>query len=245
MVKIVTLAFNRPDFIEPQLDSLKKWVKDFEFTVFDNSLDDRVEKECNRLEIRRVKVHSHGSDPSWNCAGALNQMWKTLQFEDGILVYIDSDMFLTNELPDMEEHNFAFVPQVRPGDVLYPWTGLMMFNMDTLPAPWALKWDVAYDLKADVGGLNHFYLKRYSPKVLELQMWTLTREGYSYNGVDCEKKDYHAELEKIELSKPFDVFTCNKKPFIIHYKSASNYPDFYTPEYNRLKTMALVKYLSF
>ena len=37
MIKIYTYSHNRPDFIEPQYNSIKKHIKDdFEFIVFNN-----------------------------------------------------------------------------------------------------------------------------------------------------------------------------------------------------------------
>jgi hypothetical protein len=141
------------------------------------------------------------------------------------------------------EADMAFVPQ-RRGEYTYPWTGLMIFNMDNLIHPEEMRWAVDYSLKdTDVGGQNHWYLERYNPDVLELDMWTLTREGCSKDGVDSVCTDKHKELEKIALSRPFDVFSHNGKDFVLHYKSASNYPDFYTPEYNRIKTEQLRKLL--
>lgn len=242
-MEIVTLAYNRPDFIELQLSSLKKWATNFNYTVYDNCPDDAVKDECERLGIKCVPIKIFGEDASWIVGLSLNKMWETLQYEFGTLVYLDSDMFLIGELPSMEDHDFAFVPQVR-GEITYPWTGLMMFNMETLPHSEELKWQVDYSLKdTDVGGLNHFYLKERNPNVLELEMWTLTREGCSFNGADCVCKPEHKEMEKIPLPRPFDVFKCNGKDFVLHYKSASNYPDFYTPEYNEKKTEALRKLL--
>jgi hypothetical protein len=243
-MEICTLSFNRPDFLEPQWKSIQKYAPGATFTVFDNAPDDSIKDECRRLGLERIPIKIFGGDPSFVVGVSLNKMWGELMTRDGILVYIDSDMFLTDVLPDMSDHDFAFVPQKRPPDITYPWTGLMLFNMDTLPAPHALRWNVDYNLKGtDVGGLNHFYLKEHNPKVLELEMFTLTRNGYSHNGVDCEVRPYHKEMEKIALSRPFDVFTENGRPFVLHYKSASNYPDFYTPEYNQKKTDELMKLL--
>jgi hypothetical protein len=243
-INIVTLAYNRPDFIELQLKSLKKYVKDFTYTVFDNAPDDSVKDECERLGVKCVPIKILGSDPSLVVGKSLNAMWETLQHAKGQLMYIDSDMFLTGELPDMKDYDFAFVPQTRPNDVLYPWTGLMLFNMDTLPAPGDLTWEVGYALGADVGGLNHFYLQKHNPKVLELEMWTLTPDGCSFNGAESSCKPEHGEMERIDLPRPFDIFKVNGESFVLHYKSASNYPDFYTPEYNERKTKALCKLLT-
>ncbi len=250
-MEIVTLAYNRPDFIELQYNCLKKWVKNFTYTIYDNCPDDSVKDECKRLEINCVPIKIFSpKDPS-RCVGlSLNKMWETLKNTKGKLVYLDSDMFLINELPDMGSYDFAFVPQNRPGSITYPWTGLMMFNMDTLPHPEKLRWDIAPQLKADVGGLNHFYLKEYSPKVLELEMWTIVDDGkFSFNGADTEDDRSYGEMEKMakkyNFPRPysFDIFRTLNKTFVFHYKSASNYPSFYTKDYNKLKTEALKKIL--
>lgn len=242
-MEIISLHFNRPDFIELQYNSLKKWVKDFNFTVYDNCPDNAIKDECERLGIKSIPIKIFSADTSWCVGLSLNKMWETLQHNKGELLYIDSDMFLINELPKFD-CNFAFVPQKR-GEYTYPWTGLMYFNMDTLPYPERLKWQVDYSLKdTDVGGLNHFYLQEHKLKIQELEMWTLIdKDKYSFNGIDSERKPEHIEMEKIALSKPFDIFKCKGKDFVLHYKSASNYPDFYTPEYNKLKTQALYKLL--
>lgn len=249
-VKIVTLAYNRPDFIELQLKSIKKWVKEFTFTVYDNAPDDSIKDECERLGIRCIPIKIFSEDSSWCVGLSLNKMWERMQIETGHVVYLDSDMFLVGKLPKMGDNHMAFVPQVR-GQYTYPWTGLMMFNMDTLPHPEEMRWQVDYRLKdTDVGGLNDSYLKEHNPKVLKLHMWTvIDMDKFSYNGRDTKKKNrYHTYLQIVCMDKKFprpysvDMFNeGNHKPFVFHYKSASNYPDFYTEEYNRLKTNALKK----
>ena len=250
-MEIVTLAFNRPDFIELQYNSLKKYVTDFNYVVYDNCPDDSVKQECERLGIKCIPIKLFSADPSWVCGISLNKMWETLQYEFGTLVFIDPDMFLVDELPDMGDADFAFVPQVR-GEITYPWTGFMMFNMETLPHPEALKWHVDYSLKdTDVGGLNHYYLQEYKPKVLKLEMWTLIdRYKYSFNGGDILMGDpNHKVIQELvkDFPRPYsvDMLKVEDKPFFLfHYKSASNYPSFYTPEYNHLKTEALCKLLT-
>ena len=138
---IVTLAYNRPDFIELQLNSFKKWVKDFEFVVYDNSLDDQVEKECKRLGLKSIKVSSHGGTANANASGAITQMWKDLQKEKGIITFIDSDMFLTAPIPDIKEYDAAFAYLYAKG-ITYPWASYWMFNMDTFPHKEDINWNV-------------------------------------------------------------------------------------------------------
>lgn len=244
-MEVVTLAYNRPDFIELQLNSIKKFHKDFTYTVFDNAHDDSIKDECERLGVKCIPIKILGQDPSVVVGNSLNKMWSYLQELTGVVVYLDSDMFLVGELPNMTDYDFAFVPQVR-GEITYPWTGLMLFNMDTLPLPEELRWEVDQVAlpNTDVGGLNHFYLEKHNPKVLELEMWTLTPDGCSFNGADSECMPEHVEMESIALPRPFDILSANGSTFVLHYKSASNYPDFYTPEYNELKTKALCKLLT-
>lgn len=237
-MNIVTLAYNRPDFIELQLNSIQKYHTDFTYTVFDNCPDDAIKDECDRLGVTCIPIKIFSEDASWCVGLSLDKMWETLQDCPGKLWYIDSDMFLVAPLPDIAE-DMAYVPQKR-GEYTYPWTGLMYFNMDTLPHPEELQWRVDYSVEGtDVGGRNHFYLEDYNPKVKHFDMWTLTRDGYSFNGVDSESYPSHREMEQYALARPFDVFKYEGDTFVLHYKSASNYPEFYTPEYNRLKTEQL------
>jgi glycosyltransferase involved in cell wall biosynthesis len=242
-IRIVTLAYNRPDFIELQLNSLKKWVKEpFEYVVYDNCPDDAIKDECDRLGVTCKPIKIFSADASWCVGLSLDKMWKELQHTKGKLWYVDSDMFLTDDLPNIQA-DMAYVPQHR-GEYSYPWTGLMYFNMDTLPYPEELQWAVNYDLKGtDVGGQNHHYLRTNIVETQSFSMWTLTRDGYSYNGVDCEPLKVHKWLKYIDFAPPFDVLSYDSTPFILHYKSASNYPEFYTPEYNAKKTEQLKKIL--
>jgi hypothetical protein len=242
-MKIVTLAYNRPDFIELQLNSLKKWVKEpFKYTVFDNCPDDAIKDECERLGIECVPIKIFSADASWCVGLSLDKMWERLCLNTGKLWYIDSDMFLVRELPDVYG-DIGYVPQTK-GEYNYPWTGLMYFDMDKLPHPEEMRWAVDYSLKdTDVGGQNHFYLAEYSLNKQYFEMFTLIPNGFSYNGVDSYEKVEHTWMMLLDLMRPFDILTYNGKPFVLHYKSASNYPDFYTPEYNRIKTEQLRKLL--
>ena len=70
MIKIYTYSHNRPDFIEPQYNSIKKHVKDdFEFIVFNNERNggdpgsgykperiDEIYDVCKKLNIKCIRV---------------------------------------------------------------------------------------------------------------------------------------------------------------------------------------------
>lgn len=190
-VTIFTIANIRPDFIEIQYDSIKKFLKDtdFEYIVFNNAFNNPkryqvIEDICRRLGIRSIKVNhyrDYNNDPSLIVSACLNDMWqKHLRHMKDILFYIDSDMFLIKDLSVnemMNGYDFGFVPNYRGKnfEVMYAWTGLMFFNMNTLPNPKELVWDTGVVLghRVDVGGLNHYYLQKYKDKirVRNLEMW--------------------------------------------------------------------------
>ena len=70
MIKIYTYSHNRPDFIEPQYNSIKKHIKDdFEFIVFNNERNggdpgsgyeperiDQIYEVCEKLNIKCIRV---------------------------------------------------------------------------------------------------------------------------------------------------------------------------------------------
>ena len=70
MIKIYTYSHNRPDFIEPQFNSIKKYVKDdFEFIVFNNERNGgdpgsgyeperiaEIYRVCEKLNIKCIRV---------------------------------------------------------------------------------------------------------------------------------------------------------------------------------------------
>ena len=61
MINVYTIACNRPDFIEIQLDSLRRYLTDeFEYTVFNNAADleneSAIEQKCSHLGIHLSNV---------------------------------------------------------------------------------------------------------------------------------------------------------------------------------------------
>lgn len=257
---IVTLAYNRPDFIELQLNSIKKWVKDFEYLVFDNSLDDQVEKECKRLGIESIKVSSHGGIANANASGAITQMWKILHKKKGILTFLDSDMFVVAPLPDIKDYDAAFVYLYATG-IKYPWASYWMFNLDTFPHPEEIDWRVGIEFGGCTGSYISFFLDKYKPKVLELDAFTMYDPGKTFHRTSVVSNHPNfAKLEELCIKYDFphpwaiDIITTRRDldtmkggtfedRFIFHYKSGANYVDYCTPEYNRLKTIALHKVL--
>lgn len=193
-IKIITLANQRPDFIELQLNSIKKFITDLdiEYIVFNTANNTNKSREidavCKKLSIQTIKVVKSRFvkfiDYNVSRTVARNLNWITknyIKHQKDIVVVIDSDMFFIKQISIMDligEHNFVFVPAYRGPEfnVLFPWTGLMFFNLNTLPHPEKLNWDVGKILghKVDVGGMNHFYLKKYQGALKILYLSTVT-----------------------------------------------------------------------
>ena len=319
-ITIATLANKRPDFVEMQYRSITQHVRDaeVEYVVFNNAFNDRrrfraIEAVCRKLGVRSVPVP--GKDLGNVCetvAFSMNRIWEQeLRKVSGILVIIDSDMFFVRDVRMetlMHGHDIAFVPSYRGQkfEVCYPWTGLMFFNLDTLPDAAMLKWDTGTvsGHTVDVGGLNHYYLEKHgaSLRILYLEMWNLEDTGHLPSGaktmafcingnaryaaeldsdnaiVKIETADphvsdmrsfpyqqdeprYHANLVadfsafeeralRFGFPQPFsiDLFKTAgadlAEAFVFHYKSRSNWVSFYTQEYNRQKTEALLRLLN-
>jgi hypothetical protein len=127
MLKIFTFAHKRPDFIELQLKSFRKYLReDFEFTVFNNAAFDQhpgsrdsITKECARLSLNEIKIGrdelltksaaqysvgpvflSNGMYHNANvaCAYPLCWAWQRISKESGPICILDSDMFLVEPI---------------------------------------------------------------------------------------------------------------------------------------------------
>jgi len=99
---IATVAYNKPEFIEYQYRSLKKFIKnEFDFIVYDNTVNAQIKKEvyaeCKRLEIQVVGVPDNSGGDSTRAGAsldyALNDIRKKLY---AYVMLIDSDVFLVD-----------------------------------------------------------------------------------------------------------------------------------------------------
>src|ERR1700733_4465594 len=116
-VLIMTYSFNRPDFIEIQDKTFKKFLKDdYTFVVFNDAPQEEVANQiietCNRLNLPCIRIPQSihdapylqrwpGEDyhhPCVRCANVVQFSLNTLGFDrDRIVMIIDSDMFLVKE----------------------------------------------------------------------------------------------------------------------------------------------------
>ena len=115
-VLIMTYSFNRPDFIEIQDKTFKKFLKDdYTFVVYNDARDEEISNQiietCNRLNLQCIRIpqaiHDAPYLQRWPCednnhpsvrnSNVVQFSLNTLGFDhDGIVMIIDSDMRLNN-----------------------------------------------------------------------------------------------------------------------------------------------------
>lgn len=139
MLEIYSFASNRPDLIQPQLESFEKHLREpFVFRVVNNGFWNdsdawyRIEIECHRLGIERIDVpkdltyaeHVFNLGTGMymsvgaSCGYSVDITWsKIISHKDGKVLICHHDMFLVEDctLSDfIADKPLAFVPQDRP-----------------------------------------------------------------------------------------------------------------------------------
>lgn len=192
-----TTAYNRPEFIELQLNSIKKHEPTADYIVYDTSIDGSIGETCKELGVECIRLS--GSDtPSSPAHGiALNEMWQILMYKKtGVVVIMDSDVFLTAKLPDITGYGMAFIP-AKGENIEYPWAGFVMLNMDRLECPEELRWGIDKKLHADTAGEAYYYINKYQPKIMRLHRAELIGNFAVHYGGGSYKEVNMEELKKL------------------------------------------------
>lgn len=187
MVKIVTYAHKRPDFIYYQYESIKKHLKsEYEFIVFNNSVDDinlynEINKICSELYIKCIDViltddlkyinnelifeNQRYINPNFACSYPLIWTFKNCFNEnDDIICIIDSDMFFINDIDienEIKDTDIIYIPQYRDrNQVKYVWNAFVCLNIKRNKNLLNLNWHPGSvnNVGCDVGGQSHYDL---------------------------------------------------------------------------------------
>lgn len=229
-VLVMTHCYNRPDFIEMQFNTLKKFLKDdYEYVVFNdgptNKLSTLINEACQKLSIRCFKVPQEihqqpyllrapwedRNCPSVRTANAIQYSFDSFAFNhDGIVAVIDSDMFLIRDfsITDyLKDNDISAVAQWRGsnGIITYLWNGIMFFNMNTLPNKESLNFNCGSieGNHTDTGGYTYYYLKE-NPEAKILYMrdqLDMTDGDFIVNSYELEGREYLSEEEVYNLVK--------------------------------------------
>jgi hypothetical protein len=231
MIKIYTAVVNRPEFIELQAKTFKKFIKNkFEFTVLDDSIDramtQRISEACKKAKVNYIKippeVHNVSRQGvfigSYACAAGLQWAYNTLfRGTKNEVMWLDSDMFLYEPL-DIKKYlsdcSLSGLPQQRD-HIKYFWNGLLFFNMKSLPDAEIDFFPQPVDqIPTDVGGPLYYFFNEHEKTLLKPIKHTshLERDTVSHLPKwSPEGYDYAFKMEIL-----MDKF--------LHYGSGTNWP---------------------
>ena len=162
-VLITTSAYNRPEFIELQYKTFKKFIKDdYEYIVFnDADIEDnriKIESECKRYGIKLIRIpqeihkveNNTGLFDPYNGRRTTRAVFRqgdvlTYMFElmgkrhNDIYMFIDSDIFITRPVSIqgvLEDYHIASaccVGGVKPLNMESPGPEICILNIPKLP----------------------------------------------------------------------------------------------------------------
>jgi hypothetical protein len=176
-MKIYTICFNRPEFIELQLKSAKKFVEDFEeLIVINNAIDNvkyfnDIKIFCDSLNIKCIPVPTNylGSytSPSRSAAMSMNYLFNNILPDNENCCIIHSDMFFINKInltSLLDENDIIYYPQYRENfKIHYCYDGFCILNLKKNSTLKTMNWDNGFIIPntelTDAGGATHFYLQ--------------------------------------------------------------------------------------
>jgi hypothetical protein len=187
-VLIISHHHNRPDFIEIQYKTFKKFMIDeYEFIVFNDArnhqMHEQIKETCDCYDIECIdipqEIHSRPylqrqahDDYNHYSARAANVLQYSLDVRgfdhNDIVMVIDSDMFLIEKfsaIHHLNAHDLAGVSHSRKNGsqkIDYIWNGLLFFNMATLPNKRTLNFNCGWveGILTDTGGYTYYYFQQ-------------------------------------------------------------------------------------
>jgi hypothetical protein len=229
---VITHSYNRPDFIEIQHKTFKKFLKDeYEFVVFNDARDikmwESINSMCKKLKIRCVsipqKIHDRGylpRVPGDDFNGISCRVANVIQFSldklgfiwNDYVTIIDSDMFLIKPLSIREYMNgylIAGVPQTR-GKIDYLWNGLLFFDMPNLPNKQDINFNcgIIQGQRVDTGGYTYNYFQ----KNLDIKVNYINHVLINSRIEDKQISKYELQAQH-QAILDFVCVRCNKKTY--------------------------------
>ncbi len=246
-VLLFTYAYNRPDFIEIQYKTFKKFLKDdYEFVVFNDARDGAMERQintmCQRYGIRCIRIpqeiHERPYLKRWpgesyhapavrNCNVVMYSLNEVGFHHDGIVALFDSDLFLAREFSleaYMKNYDLAGLEQPRPG-VIYLWIGLAFLDMRTMPNKRTIDFNCgrAENTPVDSGGQTYYYMKN-NPQA-QVRFF---EPGFIHNFHFIDGQTQNIDLQDSNV--------------FVHYYAGTNWTN-YPEQYHRNKTIVLNRFV--
>ncbi len=212
-ILIFTYSYNRPDFIEIQSKTFKKFLKDdYEFIVFndakDNAMAQQINNMCAKLAIRCVRIpqsihtkpylkrwpHEDFQAPAVRNSNVVMYSLNEIGFKhDGIVVLLDSDMFLIRDFSIhqyLHRYDLAGLEQERAG-IIYLWIGLAFLDMRSMPNSNTIDFNCGKigTVPVDAGGQTAHYLRNNHAKL------RLFEDGFIHNFHYVLNRTNHVPLD--------------------------------------------------
>lgn len=196
MIYIYSIQYNKPMFIELQKKSFDKFALDYKFTVIDNSIEDdisiEIQKICHDNNIGLIKPTEkfdsringlHGFSHEIGVNTFLNELKNTHNVDDIVMV-LDHDVFLISDLSKItdiiNDSSILTIKQYRE-HIIYVWPGLTIFNLKNCININEISLDGAKLINGgwvpidngvftDVGGHSFHYLKKYNDELKFIEL---------------------------------------------------------------------------
>lgn len=251
-IRIITVAYNRPEFITLQFHSLSKYMKaDWEFLVFSDAEvnrennDHKIKAICRKLQIQHIRVPPYiqiVSGPSPRAGNALDWALKNYAYNyDGITLVLDSDMFLVKEFEPYSFMNTNCISEFDLAGVIqtvsyngywirYLWMALMVINGRSIrnknPDQIRFMNAVAIEGQAtDAGGPMHYYLSNHpNLKIKPLKhLWSHSWDESQIQALGPFDNSF-IEYMKIEKGDPRITGIGEMvSHYFYHYRAGSNW----------------------
>lgn len=179
-MKIIVPVCNNPRFIEMQIATFRKFIKqEYEFIIFndakkfpdysnfnDITIFKQIEDTCTLLNIPCINVPN--DQDSYKIDNASNRHARTMNFIFSFMKkypdqywIIDSDMFIIRDfdLHKYNEYDCAVIVHKRPNNFRYIWPNIFYFNMHLLKYPELVNFNT--QLPGDSGGATWEWLSKY------------------------------------------------------------------------------------
>lgn len=230
-IHILTIAYNRPEFISLQHRCLQKFLQgNWEHTIFINA--DTIEHtEQLMLACKEIGVRYHVlpalHDPQYSQHdAALNAVFSGVlrHSKKGPVLLLENDCFLLRPLDiEKEWERFDLVCNIRRYHIIqysipknYPWYPytpyispvMAFFRLDRLPYPETIRWDCNHsphtDVVLDTGGPTYHYLQKFSH--IKKRIVNQVPEPKTWEEVRTLTKEHRCQIEH-SMSEPLKSLT--------------------------------------
>ena len=213
-VKIYSIHFDRPEFIQWQYDSFKTHLIDeFEYIVVNNAKDapirSKINDICSNINIKTIETESKSNLAGKHHVDSFNNIWKNYAVKNsGYSIMIDGDCFLIKRFSVnnfMKENVLAGPKQQRNYIYHYLTPTIIIADTINMPTPEIIDWEGigANDTRLDTGGGLYLYYEKYKEvkgRTKELKStWHIKKENKNRQCIPDELIDAYDDSYNIEF----------------------------------------------